>query len=502
MTSAPVPLTALSLPVESFGPIDDLVEMLPHFAPSGVWLREGRGMIGLGVSARTSARGAERFAQLAHWYDAVRAASTTHGPPELEAAPGTGLTAFVTVSYAADSVADSELVIPEIVLGRTADTQWVSLIQEAGDGSRPPNATDVGAALRHYGLTASETYPWRLSLPALDADSAGQSGHELPPAELCAGTHPEEHYLDAVRAGTTAIQQRRVEKIVLARDAVVTAETPLAAGTVLRELARQYHDCWTYFAGSVLGATPEMLVQVRGDQLRARVLAGTVDGEVPFEEARSALLRDAKQRNEHQIAVESLLSHLGPVTSSLSAQDRPEVLVLPNVYHLATDVTGRLSRDEGASDGGAASGGAVSEGGGAGAADDVAAGNGAPGAAAEDASDGPGNRGAGQLSPLFVAERAHPTAAICGTPTATAQHMIAALEELDRGPFSGPVGWIDGAGNADFGIALRGGVLENDATSVRLYAGCGVVTGSEPEAELAETWAKMRPMLSALGLRR
>lgn len=475
MTSVPVPLTALSLPVESFGPIDDLVELLPHFVPSGVWLREGRGMIGLGVSARTSARGAERFAQLAHWYDAVRGTSTTHGPQELEAVPGTGLTAFVTVSYAADSAADSELVIPEIVLGRSAETQWVTLIQGAGDDAQPPNAADVSAALHRYRLAVSETDPWRLSLSTRSQDAAGLSGHELPPAVLREGTHPEEHYLEAVRAGTTAIQQRRVEKIVLARDAVVTAEAPLAAGTVLRELARQYHDCWTYFAGSVLGATPEMLVQVRGDQLRARVLAGTVDGEVPLEEARAALLHDAKQRNEHQIAVESLLSHLGPVTSSLSAQDRPEVLVLPNVYHLATDVTGRLSRDEDASAGGVEADDAV--------ADDAVA-------------------GTGQLSPLFVAERAHPTAAICGTPTATAQHMIAALEELDRGPFSGPVGWIDGAGNADFGIALRGGVLEDEGAAIRLYAGCGVVTGSEPEAELAETWAKMRPMLSALGLRR
>ncbi|OSM44639.1 hypothetical protein BCY76_001760 [Nesterenkonia sp. PF2B19] len=101
---------------------------------------------------------------------------------------------------------------------------------------------------------------------------------------------------------------------------------------------------------------------------------------------------------------------------------------------------------------------------------------------------------------LLVAERAHPTAAICGTPTATAAEFIARLEDLDRGPFTGPVGWLDGQGNADFGIALRGGVLSQDARQVRLYAGCGIVAGSEPSSELAETWAKLRPMLGALGV--
>ena len=107
-----------------------------------------------------------------------------------------------------------------------------------------------------------------------------------------------------------------------------------------------------------------------------------------------------------------------------------------------------------------------------------------------------------RISPLLVAERAHPTAAICGTPTATAVGLIDTLEEIDRGPFSGPVGWVDARGNADLGIALRGGVLEDEDRQLRLYAGCGIVAGSEPDSELAETWAKMRPMLGALGLTR
>jgi menaquinone-specific isochorismate synthase len=94
----------------------------------------------------------------------------------------------------------------------------------------------------------------------------------------------------------------------------------------------------------------------------------------------------------------------------------------------------------------------------------------------------------------------HPTPAVCGSPRAEALALIARFEALDRGPYAGPVGWLDAAGNGEWGIALRGAVVEAPDT-VRLYAGCGIVEGSHPEAELAETWAKFRPMLESLGIK-
>lgn len=100
---------------------------------------------------------------------------------------------------------------------------------------------------------------------------------------------------------------------------------------------------------------------------------------------------------------------------------------------------------------------------------------------------------------LALVEALHPTAAVCGTPREEAATLILQLEQMDRGPYAGPVGWLDGAGNGEWGIALRGAVLE-DSHSVRLYAGAGIVEASDPEAELAETWAKLRPMLQALNL--
>jgi menaquinone-specific isochorismate synthase len=102
---------------------------------------------------------------------------------------------------------------------------------------------------------------------------------------------------------------------------------------------------------------------------------------------------------------------------------------------------------------------------------------------------------------LELAEAVHPTAAVCGSPTEVAGALIRELEGMDRGPYAGPVGWTDAAGNGEWGIALRGAVVESP-TRARLYAGCGIVEASTPEAELAETWAKFRPMLEALGLHR
>jgi len=102
------------------------------------------------------------------------------------------------------------------------------------------------------------------------------------------------------------------------------------------------------------------------------------------------------------------------------------------------------------------------------------------------------------LSALEVAALIHPSAAVCGTPTERAAQLIAELEGLDRGRYAGPVGWVDGEGNGQFALALRSGQLAPDACSVRLFAGGGIVAGSVPSDELAETAQKFLPMYQAL----
>ncbi|WP_010524544.1 isochorismate synthase MenF [Nesterenkonia sp. F] len=434
-----------------------LPDLLPLLTPTACWIRRSEGIVGLGVADGATASGSQRFVELARWWEERRAVvDEAPRPAALEQIPGCGPTVFTSVTYSSDSAHASHLTLPEVILGDVAGRTWVTVTtpetDDAEEGRDGGGGGDVTTVLARHGLVLGHD---GTLAPAAEAGRAADDARsEFPATRLRAGAHPTEHYLDAVAAGVEAIEERRLEKLVLGRDAVVEAEAPMPRGTILAGLARDYTDCWTYLAGDLLGTTPEMLVTVRGRDLAARVLAGTVDGSLSADEARVQLLEDVKQRSEHEIAVQSLLAQLAPVVELISAQNPPAVLALPNVHHLSTDVTGRLSRT----------------------AD-------------------------GTLPPaLTVAERAHPTAAICGTPTATAAELIAALEQLDRGPFTGPVGWIDAHGNADVGIALRGGLLDDDDRSVRLFAGCGIVAGSDPESELAETRAKLRPMLGVLGV--
>lgn len=263
----------------------------------------------------------------------------------------------------------------------------------------------------------------------------------------------------AVEAGVAEIRTGALEKLVLARDVLATIPSGVHASAVLRELAARYRECWTYGVDGLVGATPEMLIQVEGRTAQARVLAGTLDrrdahGEdgLPMDYATRVLAGSDKQRHEHEIAIQSLTSQLAPFSEAMNAHDEPFILELPNVWHLASDVKAELAEIEGH-----------------------------------------------VPTCLALINALHPTAAVCGTPTEVAGALIRKLEHLDRGPYAGPVGWLDAAGNGEWGIALRGAVIES-STNVRLYAGCGIVDGSQPEAELAETWAKFRPMLESLGI--
>jgi menaquinone-specific isochorismate synthase len=228
---------------------------------------------------------------------------------------------------------------------------------------------------------------------------------------------------------------------------------------VLRQLASRYRECWTYGVDGLVGATPEMLIQVEGRTAQARVLAGTLDRRdaegmdgSPMDYAERVLAGSEKQRHEHEIAIQSLTTQLAPFSEAMNAHSEPFILELPNVWHLASDVKAELADIEGH-----------------------------------------------VPTCLALINALHPTAAVCGTPTLIAGELIRELERMDRGPYAGPVGWLDAAGNGEWGIALRGAVIESP-TFVRLYAGCGIVEGSVPEAELAETWAKFRPMLESLGI--
>ena len=242
-----------------------------------------------------------------------------------------------------------------------------------------------------------------------------------------------------------------LEKVVLARDLIATGEEPIDVRWPLQRLTEDYPMCWTFHVDGLFGATPEMLVRRERGLVTSRVLAGTIrrTGDDERDLALAATLaRSSKDLEEHEYAVRSVADALAPHCTSMNVPEAPFVLHLPNVMHLATDVAG-VTHETG----------------------DVA-------------------------SSLTLAEALHPSAAVGGTPTKVAQALITEIEGMDRGRYAGPVGWMDAAGDGEWGIALRS--AEVDGARVRLFAGCGIVADSDPEAELAEAQAKFVPVRDAL----
>ena len=250
------------------------------------------------------------------------------------------------------------------------------------------------------------------------------------------------------------IKVGKLEKVVLARFTTATSDSTISARPILNYLSSEYPSTWIYSNDGLIGATPELLVRLSKSLITSRILAGTIrktgDDERDLALAGS-LARSSKDLEEHEYAVRSVADALAPFCSSMNVPESPFVLHLSNVMHLATDVTGVLSDNSSPSD-------------------------------------------------IFeLVARLHPSAAVCGTPTEVAKRTIDEIEGISRGRYAGPVGWIDAKGDGELGIALRCGQISHDKKSIRIYAGCGIVAGSDPEREFAESQAKLLPMRSALG---
>ena len=252
----------------------------------------------------------------------------------------------------------------------------------------------------------------------------------------------------AVEAAVTRIRAGELHKVVLARDLQAIATADIDIRTLLTRLAGRFPGCYTFACAGLVGATPELLVRREDRAVTSLVLAGTMarGGSEADDTALAAdLLSSAKNAEEHRYSVESVRDLLAPLCAELQVDPEPFLLQMADYQHLATSVSGVLAKD---------------------------------------------------ASALALAASLHPTAAICGTPTETALELIRELERMDRGRYSGPVGWVDARGNGEFGIALRCG--EIDGRRARLFAGNGIVAGSQPDVELAETETKFRPMRRAL----
>jgi len=418
--------------------IDDPGSLLDHLpeTDSVAWVRRAEGLVGWGVAAHLEVSGDERFSRAQRWWNEWLRTANIDDP--LQQA-GTGPVAFASFTFdpnpqsppsaSVDSTQTSQVVIPRVIVGRRDGLAWVTVIERAdAQAESAPHLTigrDVAAA--------------PISMPEVPLNITWEQG-----------STSAEDWQKAVAIAISRINNGELDKVVLARDIVARSTNAIDSRFVLQRLGHEYPECWTFQVAGLLGATPELLVRRTGDEVMSRVLAGTVKrrGDESEDASLAAeLLGSGKDLAEHEYAVRSVARALSTHCTDLDVPYRPRVLRLPNVQHLATDVTGQLV-------------------------------DGAP--------------------VLALAASLHPTAAVCGTPTERAFDLIRDLEGMDRDRYAGPVGWFDSRGDGEFGIALRCAQISDDQRSLRLFAGCGIVSASDPEAELAESLAKFLPIQQAV----
>ena len=404
------------------------------------WVRQGAGLVGWGEAARvTLPAGADRFADGEKWLREIIDGAQVDDDVRRR---GSGLLAFGSFTF--DDASDgSVLIVPRAILGRDGTgNAWLTTITPDGETPwqptpfDPPEPPDI-ISWHDGALSAPE---WEQAV----GEAVRRIKHSQVPDSLASPSGTSRGVRGVVPPGDGSLL-----KVVLARDLYATANRPIDPRILLDRLTSRYPGCYTFAVDGLVGATPELLISRDGWRVSSLVLAGTSPrGATPAEDSdlATALLGSAKENEEHQYAAASLRDALAPLCQAMYVAPQPALIRLPNLQHLGTRVRGTLTSAD--------------------------------------------------RSALALAAAVHPTAAVGGTPTDAAVELIRELESMDRERYAGPVGWVDADGNGEWGIALRCAQL--DGNRARLVAGCGIVAGSDPAAELAETITKFRPMRTAL----
>lgn len=286
---------------------------------------------------------------------------------------------------------------------------------------------------------------------------------ELPPVRVSAELPLPRVHVARVQRLIEKLDLGDAEKVVAARKLALDADDPIDPLALAARMIDRHPDATTYaldlsaagdryWGHTLVGATPELLVSRRGTTVTCRPLAGTAARRSdPGDDRRAGdeLLASSKNLAEHGYVVDWIRSRLAPLCSELDIPDKPELTATPDVWHLATPITGTL-RDT-------------------------------------------------DIDALTLARVLHPTPAVGGTPTESALDMIARVEG-DRRFYGGAVGWCDGDGNGDWFVAIRCAELSSDCKRAVAWAGGGIVADSDPVAELDETTAKLRTLLGVLGV--
>jgi menaquinone-specific isochorismate synthase len=376
-----------------------------ELANRSVFLREGQLIIAQGEVHRIEAFGENRIAELSKCWKELIAAAEIDNQVGL---PGSGMIALTSITFSEHSSAPSVLYVPQSTLVIRGEV-----------------AFEVVA----------------------HADSVVSTETKKPSGVFLQGDLSANRFKELVQEAVTSISNQNLDKVVLSRDLVMPISQRPDLSEAIEKLYKRYPHCWTYAIADVFGASPELLLRAELGEVSARVLAGTAGrGTDPDVDRAIAegLAHSHKNRHEHDYAAQSMVERLEQFCEVVEADAEPFSLALPDLWHLATDVRGKLKTN---------------------------------------------------VTLLDVIAELHPTAAVAGTPRLAAQQLIAELEPYDRAGYAGPVGWLSSDGSGELAIALRGGVIEKD--QIRAFAGCGIVEESDPQAELDETELKFRAVRHA-----
>lgn len=323
----------------------------------------------------------------------------------------------------------ARFVVPHVTFTKTADgSRFVTVISDNDDG-----LTDE--ALDH------------LVAGALDAQAPVPKSNTFAVRPLT----PEAVYLRAVETARDSVRSGTIEKAVIARDIEVAADNPIDVDAVLLRLRASFGSSYRFCVGNMIGASPELLVEIDGRTVRSHPLAGTAPrtGD-PETDSRLAaeLVASTKNQIEHRVVIDMVHDTLLPYCSYLDWEAEPSIVTVANVQHLGTAIEGALTEPV--------------------------------------------------PHVLRLVRALCPTPALGGSPSDLAIDIITASEGFVRGNYGGAVGYVDADGRGTFAVTIRCAELSADRTRARLFAGGGIVAESDPHSELAETQAKFQAMLSAI----
>ncbi len=399
----------------------------------------------LGEATSLQAAGAERFATVA---DRWRSLSARAVSDPAEEPAGAGPLAVGGFAFAPDGgssphwqgFSPASLTVPEVALVRSERRGELRVRMTLAALARPDDVPEQLLARLEGRLAELRSQP----LPLLDPAPTGRF--------QVASAMPPQHYEGAVARAVEMIAAGRMQKIVLAREVQVHAPRAYDAAALLGVLREEFPSCFVFCVGrgeaALIAASPELLVRREGHRVSTLALAGSTRRSAdPAVDAHlgERLLRDESYREEHAIVARRIERMLRPHAIWVAAAPEPELVRIANIQHLATPIRAQL---------------------------------------------------AAPMEALELAGLMHPTPAVGGEPLASAAPLIPTLEGLDRGWYSGPVGWTDATGDGEFCVALRCALLRGEVA--RCYAGNGIVRDSDPASELAETEIKLQALLPLL----